>query len=166
MSGNRRVVIAVCILALVVIAAIAVLLVRSSGDSSEEDGDRSTEGSDLDFPAPESDDADADREYLEGDGQVLLVMHERAVAVANNQLIAEQCEQEAAVLDQDAPADEVLSRIGGLADPVLRDAFHAERTALGVALTQCISGEVGDDRAPELAHAVEAVGVRLHELGK
>lgn len=166
MTGNRRVVVAGAVAALVV-AVIAVAIVRSSDNSSGGEAHSptsSTESTDLGFPVPESADADADREYLDGDGRILLVMHERAEAVASTQLTAEQCQHEAEELDQDAPADEVLSRIGGLADLVLRDAFHAERTALGVALTRCISGEAGDDRAPEFAQAVEAVAVRLNEL--
>lgn len=139
-------------------------MVFSTGGSS--DGENvSSEGGDLGFPRPEPADAEADRGYLDGEGRVLLVMHERAEAVASAQLTEERCREEAEGLDRDAPADDVLSRIGGLADDVLRDAFHAERTALGVVLTECISGEVGDDRAPGLDEAVEAVNVRLSELG-
>lgn len=165
MSRNRRLTVVV-IASAVVIAVIAVVVVRPGGNPSEKDGDSSTAGPDLGFPAPDPADADADRAYLEGDGRVLLVMHHRAQAVANSQLTAAQCQLEAKALDENTPADEVLASIGGLADPVLRDAFHAERTALGVALTQCISGEGGDERAPELAPTVEAVGVRLLELGQ
>jgi|SRR5687767_4317335 len=158
MAGKRRILIA-GVAILVVSIVVAVLVAR--GGSSNRDA-----GSHLGFPAPDADDADADREYLDGKGRVLLVMHERAQALAGAELTAERCRQEAEALDRDAGADQVLSRIGGLTDPVLRDAFHAERTALGVALTRCINGKAADDRAPELAEAVEAVDVRLHELGE
>jgi hypothetical protein len=166
-AANRRVLV-VAVVAALAVAVVAAAIVRVSGDSSDGEAGSttsSTEASNLGFPAPTSADAAADRDYLDGDGRVLLVMHERAAPMAGAQLTSERCEQEAQVLDQEAPADEVLARIGGLADYVLRDAFHAERTALGVALTQCISGQAGDDRAPELAPAIEAVDVRLSELG-
>lgn len=156
----------VAILLVAAVAAAAGILTR---DSSHDDADgktSATPANDLGFPAPESADAAADREYLAGDGRILLVMHERASALSNQELISDQCEREAQALDDAAAADEVLGRIGGLADPVLRDAFHAERTALGVTLTRCITGDASDKRVPSLAQAVEAVEVRLGEVGR
>lgn len=152
--------------AAVLIAVVVVVIVRSGDGSSDDESVSSDDTEDLGFPSPESADARADLEYLEGDGRALLVMHDRAQVVVGMEPTTVRCEEEAAALDRDASADEVLSRIGGLVDPVLRDAFHAERTALGVALTQCISGEPGDERVPDLAEAVEAVEVRLNELGE
>lgn len=154
------------IVSAILIAVVVVVIVRSGHGSSDDESVESDDTDNLGFPPPESSDARADRDYLEGDGRVLLVMHDRAQIVAGMEPTAARCEEEAAALDRDASADEVLSRIGGLVDPVLRDAFHAERTALGVALTECISGERGDERLPDLAQAVEAVDVRLNELGE
>lgn len=152
-----------------VVAFVALVSMMTSGDDSEDRGGGSaatsppTSGA-LGFPTPDAAAVAADREYLQGDGRVLMVMHEHAVELGPDPEGA-ACREAAETLDGAAPADEVLARIGGLQDPVLRGALHAERTALGVALTSCITGEAGDGRAPDLAEAVEAVDVRLDEIG-
>lgn len=146
------------------VIAIAVIATRSSDGDDPSASDASSQ--ELGFPKPQPEDAEADRDYLQGDGRVLLVMHERAKAFVESEANAEQCRQEAQALDDVASADEVLSWIGGISDGVLRDALHAERTALGLSLTRCILGTVEPATGPPgLEQAVEAVDARLQDLG-
>lgn len=154
-----------------VIALVAVVLILATCTSDDDGVAGATAStatsvvSDLGFPEPEPGSSAADREYLQDEGRVLLAMHEHATEFLRSESAAEQCRQEAQTLDEAAPADHVLSRIGGVSDEVLRDALHAERTAFGLALTQCIAGEgVREDSSVELEQAVDAVAVRLRDL--
>jgi hypothetical protein len=167
---NRRNLLVAAAAALVVGGPLLwVVIVRDSSDGTPGELATSRADVDLGFPAPEQDDTDADRAYLAAEGRLVLFLHEQAAAVGamdrDRELTPELCQETAARLDRDAPADEVLARIGGLTDPVLREAFHTERTALGVALTACISGEEADDQVPDIHEAVQAVNARLAEMG-
>lgn len=153
---------------LVVAAAFAVtLLVMSRGEGAA--GATTTTApaevvADYGFPAPDQRLAADTFAHLGDDGRVLVVMHDSATALLGSSLSAEACDAAAVALDRDAPADVALGATGGVPDPVLRTAFHRERTALGLTLTSCITGDPPQGPEVDLADSVDVVAARLAEL--
>jgi hypothetical protein len=100
--------------------------------------------------------------FLGDEGAPLLIVHEAAVSLAASGTEAASCRATAARLDTEAGTETVVALTAGVADRVLRAALHAERTALGVALSTCISK--GSVDAASVAPAAGTVTARLGQL--
>jgi len=104
--------------------------------------------------------------YLGEEGSPLSVMHEAAVELGGG-IEQADCELVVEALNRDAPSGEVLGLTGGVADEVLAAALASERSALGVALTACVTGdetEPLEDRLAAVADAAGLVEARLAQL--
>jgi len=154
---RRRLLAAVAVAVLVVVGAVvAVVVSRGSSGDSGAGGGPTTSTIDPragEFPVAQRDVAAATLEFLDGDGVALLVMHEAAVGLAEG-FGVERCGPVAEGLDRDAPADRVVDLVAGVVDPPLDAAFNGERTALGVALTACLT----EDSTVPLRRRVRALG--------
>lgn len=167
---RRRVFAALAVGALIVGGGV-VVVVASRGSSDGRTSDTVSTTSTIDpraeeFPVAHSDVAGATLEYLDGDGAALLVMHEAAVGIAE-EFSVERCGPVAEGLDRDAPADRMIDLVAGVADPPLDAAFNGERTALGVALTACLTEDSTvplQRRVRALRDAAGLVEARLVQL--
>lgn len=141
------------------------------GSGSDDHDGTGSEATALDprageFPAASTEVAEETLAYLEEDGSALLVMHDTAVEVGNS-VDSPDCEAVVEDLDRDAPAAEVVGLTARVADEVLAATLAGERTALGVALTACVSGdetELLEDRVTAVAEAADLVEARLAQL--
>jgi hypothetical protein len=154
-----------------VAAALAVVVAGSggcSGDGGDGRADASVSGASgsvpADVPAPDRTSAQADLDFLDAEGSMVLVVHRTAISMASGTSAAKDCKATASGLDDTAPSEPLLARIAALNDDVLRTALHSERLALGRFLTSCISGTaVG---TTELRSAADVVTGRLAEIEK
>lgn len=166
--GGRRIAV---LAAAGLFGAIAVVVWALGSGSNDDDSATSETTVPLDpraeaFPAASTEVAAETLAYLEGDGAPLLVMHDAAVEVGDG-IEQADCESVVEALNRDAPSDEVLGLTGGVADEVLAAALASERSALGVALTACVSGDETEPLEDRLAAAADAAGLvedRLAQL--
>lgn len=118
-------------------------------------------------PAPDAEVARRTLTYLERDAPTVLVMHRAAQDLAKG-FTLEHCGQVADTLDRDAPPDQMLLAISGIADEPLRNALDAERLSLAATLTACAKGTTtvppADDILP-LPEITTIVQARLDALG-
>lgn len=124
---------------------------------------------------PPVQEGESTRTYLAGPGRALVtVLHAQASAqVGSAPVSSEACRDRVARLQAGVPAADVVAMIEAVPDAPLREAFHAERTALGLGLTRCLhpasssSPAAGPSPSPalDLPRAVGLVDLRLDAVG-
>lgn len=170
--GRRITVVVFSVLTVVVIGMVVVVLSPWTAERSAIKAARQR-AAEIESPTPDS--AQEARSYLAADGRPLIaVMHAEARAqLAEGDGDAGICRDRAARLDSTLPMSDVLTVLDDLPDSSTRDAFHAERTALGLAITRCAKGGALTPRdssgigiaAADLELAVGLVETRLEALG-
>nr|WP_042190478.1 DUF2749 domain-containing protein [Kibdelosporangium sp. MJ126-NF4]CEL19373.1 hypothetical protein [Kibdelosporangium sp. MJ126-NF4]CTQ94828.1 hypothetical protein [Kibdelosporangium sp. MJ126-NF4] len=146
MSGGtavkRRTLIWVAAAVVALGAAVAIVLITRSSDSSQEP-DRGAE--------------QRTQEFLKGDGAPLLTMHEVAQAVATGTV---DCPAAIARLNREAPPDQAGLLAGSIEDGELEAYMAEEREALGLTLAACQKNEGLDEAVRKVQSRLDALGIR------
>lgn len=116
------------------------------------------------MPAPEQ--GAETREYLEGDGSLLVTAQHRAGIRLLAAPSAKQCRALAEDLNARLAPAQAFDLTARIPDEPTQVAFTRERTAIAVRLTDCVQGVAKKrDKVPDLAVAVGTVDLRLDDLG-